>query len=145
LSNPTLTDLLRATIDLLTTVTQDDPVRAGALVDGAYRRFAVKGVGESFATKWLWAASLSTTTPLRPLILDNRVRALMYRLLRHHSDWVIPRGGTGYVDYVNTLRTASELLTARFQHVDAEKIEWLLFDRSNHESDSEACFNDTVR
>lgn len=129
LSDPSLTDTLLAT---------RDAVHNGDL-SAAHRGFRVSGVGESFFTKWFWAASLNSPTVFRPLILDDRVRATMHRMLSGHAAWVVPRHAAGYVDYVTLIHTAATLLAPTFPHIDAEKLEWLLFDRSNHTKTTERC------
>ena len=43
-----------------------------------------------------------------------------------------------------TVHAAAELLAAKVDHIDAEKLEWLLFDRSSHDTVAEACLNDAT-
>lgn len=123
LSAGNLADTLRTT---------SDAVYRGNLV-AAYERFVVQGVGEAFFTKWLWSASLGGPESGRPLILDVRVRRTLRRLLGQHPSWRTFRGSTGYASYVSMLHAAADILAERFKQVDAEKIEWLLFDRSSHQ------------
>jgi len=109
-----------------------------AVFDGdlerAHSKFYVSGIGESFFTKWLWATSLGAESTSRPLILDYRVRSCLHARLRNHPGWTRLRGAAGYVNFVSLVHTAADLLPDSLGEVDAEKIEWLLFDRQSHDS-----------
>ncbi len=134
LSADNLADVLLETRDAVHT---DDLV-------SAHRAFSVQGVGESFFTKWFWTASLDREDQRRPLILDNRVRAVLHRILGSHPSWKVHRGGAGYDAYVAVIHDAADALSPTFPHIDAEKIEWLMFDRSDHKHVAEVCLDGAV-
>jgi hypothetical protein len=106
----------------------------------AHRRFRVEGTGEAFFTKWFWSRSLSyPRASRRPLILDDRVRGALDRILSENDRWKQPRGERGYIDFVDLTHRCTDLLASHFKHIDAEKVEWLLFDRSSHVRVQEPC------
>ena len=121
LADETLLTVLRVTLGHL----------AEGNVQDAYRAFKVDGCGESFFTKWLWAASLAEdrATP-RPLILDDRVRGVLSIANRGSASWKQPRGSNGYIRYIEHVSTvASMLRETNGAGVTAEKVEWLMFER----------------
>lgn len=130
LSSPRLASVLRETYEA---VDADDLV-------GAHQRFNLYGTGESFFTKWFWSVSLNNASPRRrPLILDQRVRDVLDRILGQNDQWSQPGGALGYATFVDLAHSCARELGNGFEHVDAEKIEWLLFDRSNHDMVQEPC------
>lgn len=111
----------------------------------AYRKFTLEGSGESFFTKWFWTVSLcERTLAFRPLILDYRVRWVLGRILRGRQEWFAQGGATRYCRYVRLMHEAAVLIADSCEHIDAEKLEWLLFDRPprnapHHHSTGEKC------
>jgi len=109
----------------------------------AYDGFELTGSGESFFTKWFWAASLAEpNASFRPLILDLRVRAAL-RLVGMHASgaWPPPYGASGYVRYLRLLHAVATAVHAEgFPGVCAERLEWLLYDRPPHKDQTEHCF-----
>lgn len=117
----------------------------------AYSAFEVDGCGESFFTKWLWSASLSDSTASpRPLILDDRVRGVLGIVNQDSASWRQPRAASGYVGYVDQMsNVASTLQETIGPHMTAEKLEWLMFERSDGRSsdgsDHEPCLFEWLR
>lgn len=103
-------------------------VRDGDL-ESAHARFKVPGSGEAFFTKWLWVAGLGTAAQA-PLILDQRVLTTLRHV--HGGTWSRPRGTSGYRSYVTAMHEAAAALAPTYPRLTAEKLEWLLFDRSNN-------------
>lgn len=97
----------------------------------ARRAWAVSGIGTSFATKWLWAATLDVNPPAggcRPLILDDRVRGTLGLLGWRPGHAADPDGS--YAAWVSAAHRWAQVLRERgLAGADAEKVEWLLFDR----------------
>jgi hypothetical protein len=99
----------------------------------SYGPLKIPGCGEAFFTKWLWAASLSDPElPIRPLILDARVKATIKKATGQ-INWV--KGADGYVSYCRTLHAVANQLTdsTKLAGITGEKVEWLLFDRNEIE------------
>jgi hypothetical protein len=119
LAFPGLTDVLATTLTA---------VRDGDL-ETAHARFRVPGSGEAFFTKWLWVSGLGTAAQA-PLILDLRVLTTLRHL--HGEDWSRPRGASGYRSYVTAMHDAAAALAPTYPNLTAEKLEWLLFDRSKN-------------
>jgi hypothetical protein len=114
-----------------------NPVNAAA----AYTAFLVPKCGPSFFTKWLWACSLAGPKGgFSPLILDRRIRLSLYKVMNGRTAWNALRGPVGYVHYLNTMHEAVALIARGSNTFDAEKLEWLLFDRGNHPATPEPCF-----
>jgi len=93
----------------------------------------IPGCGPAFFTKWLWAASLTETEPpIRPLILDTRVKASI-KNATGPTNWVT--GADGYLSYCLTLDAVAHRLTdtTKLAGITSEKVEWLLFDRNDQE------------
>jgi 8-oxoguanine DNA glycosylase-like protein len=132
LEDPSLIDTLEASYHA---------VRGGELAD-AYRSFEIEGVGPSFFTKWFWVSSLTLPADKSmALILDKRVRASLWRL-QPEKERVVPRGGQGYAMYVGASHgIAARLSRGAFPDLDAEKIEWLLFQRRGR-SGEQRCLHD---
>jgi hypothetical protein len=156
LEDPALIDQLRTSASAILA----PPVDLSELCRG----FTVAGTGLSYASKWFWAVSLahhdadSTTGAegwVRPLILDRRVRETLSLVAEHGgAAWTDPVDATGYRDYVELLHDTVPLVGAQGQPiVDAERIEWLLFDRRpwrrgrgrEHDWTGEECFVDWLR
>lgn len=98
-------------------------VRNGDL-SGAYTLAQdIPGSGEATFTKWLWAAGLAFDDPQQgALIFDGMVRSGLATL-----DIKPGRTGDGYADFVSVMHAAAERLRATgFEHVTAERLEWLL-------------------
>ncbi len=96
----------------------------------------IPGCGEAFFTKWIWAASLTETEPpIRPLILDARVKASLKKSTGP-TKWVT--GADGYLNYCLTLDAVAQRLTdsTRLAGITSEKVEWLLFDRNETEANA---------
>ncbi|MEU6170429.1 hypothetical protein ABZ832_00765 [Streptantibioticus parmotrematis] len=97
-------------------------VRDGDL-GGAYRQFALNGVGRSFFTKWFAAVDDRDAACDRALVLDDRVLRSLNAL-----GWVswkaagTRRWPTRYTTYVSSLHSWAAPLG-----VTAEWLEWLLF------------------
>jgi hypothetical protein len=102
-----------------------------ALAYQAWRASGVRGLGESFFTKWLWAASrtvegdFSVDQP-RCLVLDARVWRTLGEKQHQWSSLVATAGDRSrperYAAYTQAChRWADDL------GVDAEQIEWVLF------------------
>ncbi|MFH8223558.1 hypothetical protein ACH4C2_27950 [Streptomyces sp. NPDC018057] len=113
LSDPRMPDVLRAT---------RKAVRAGDL-SGAYRQFALDGVGRSFFTKWFAAVDDRDAAYDRALILDNRVFRSLNAL--GWTSW--KAAGTRhwpirYAAYVSAMHEWATSLG-----VTADRLEWLLF------------------
>jgi hypothetical protein len=109
----------------------------------AFEAFRLPGCGPSFFTKWFWAVSLTASPNPSPLILDERVLGAL-RLVAPDATTARYRGATGYEDYVATVQQAVASLRQQWPHIDAEKVEWLLFDRpdrgkAGHNGGSEPC------
>ena len=102
--------------------------RSGDLV-GAYRWSLMPGVGEAYATKWLWVLGLADPAEgVVPHVLDARVWAVLRRLR-----WQ-PTGGNRPERWVNSCQVlaswAHELGTRRPDwHLDGDRLEQLMFDR----------------
>lgn len=100
-------------------------------VKGAY--VTARGIaqsGESFLTKWLWAAALATRPSPAPLVLDQRVREGLHAV--HRSAGVpfgAPAGASGYLRYLDVLGACAEQLHDEYPGCTPEKLEWLLFER----------------
>ena len=102
----------------------------------SYGPLKIPGCGEAFFTKWLWAASLTETEPpIRPLILDARVKASIKKATGP-TNWV--KGADGYVSYCRTLHAVANQLTesTKLAGITSEKVEWLLFDRNEIEANA---------
>lgn len=106
-----------------------DAVRRRDLVS-AYRGFALAGCGSSFFTKWFWAVALAQPDQPLPLILDERVLNTL-RWIHQGTDWRSPRHAEGYQTYVEMIHNAANELRVHHGGLDAEKLEWMLFDRTN--------------
>lgn len=116
LTDERLIDTLRVTAEA---VGRDD-------LRSAYASFRVSGVGESFFTKWFWAASLADHPARRPLICDLRVRATLERL-----GWTLtPTGRRHAVRYDAFVTFVHEVASHLDRGASAEQVEWLLFERS---------------
>jgi hypothetical protein len=119
-------------------VTSAEHARAGrpAVAYRAWRESGVKGLGEAFFTKWLWAAShvgehrFSVDRP-RCLVLDARVwRTLGHR--NHRWSSVVAAGtdrrAERYEAYTSACeRWAKELGRKIDGELTAEQVEWALF------------------
>ena len=102
----------------------------------SYGPLKIPGCGEAFFTKWLWAASLTETEPpIRPLILDARVKASINKATGP-TNWVT--GADGYLSYCQTLDDVAHRLTdsTKLDGITSEKVEWLLFDRNEIEANA---------
>jgi hypothetical protein len=114
----------------------------------AYDLFNLPGTGESFFTKWFWALSLGVANPpLRPLILDGQVRDVLDKFLNGPQGWAPPQGAAGYVAYLQLMDAAAQSLVTSFTYLDAEKLEWLFYDRPprsrlHHQGSTELCLVD---
>lgn len=97
----------------------------------AYRAFRLAGCGEAFFTKWFWAASLTSDVRPVPLILDLRVRNTIGAVVTSGPPLKL-RGASGYERYCALIDHVAQRLTDQpsLTHIDAEKVEWILFDRS---------------
>ena len=96
----------------------------------------IPGCGVAFFTKWLWAASLTETEPpIRPLILDARVKASIKKATGP-TNWVT--GADGYLSYCQTLDAIAHRLTdsTKLAGITSEKVEWLLFYRDGNEANA---------
>lgn len=96
----------------------------------------IPGCGDAFFTKWLWAASLTETEPpIRPIILDARVKASI-KEATGRIKWV--SGADGYLKYCLTLDAVAQQLTVstKLAGITSEKVEWLLFDRTETEANA---------
>lgn len=124
---------------------------AAGNVQAAYREFKVDGCGESFFTKWLWAASLAEDRPTpRPLILDDRVRGVLSIANEGSTSWKQPRGSNGYIGYLEHMSTTASLLRETIgAGMTSEKLEWLMFERQNPsgpgDNTSELCLIEWLR
>jgi hypothetical protein len=123
-------------------------VGAGRLRDAWNSCVPLDGWGEAYFTKWLWAVGLGCQKlPITPLIYDDRVKwalalvALNIRGGYRHGD------AGDYEDYISLLHdVAGDLRDGGFAQVNAEKLEWLLFDRhKSHPATNEKCFVDWLR
>ncbi|MEU6761762.1 hypothetical protein ABZ916_04490 [Streptomyces sp. NPDC046853] len=113
LSDPRLPKVLQTTCEA---------VRGGDL-GGAYRQFALRGVGRSFFTKWFAAVDDREATCDRALILDRRVFRSLNAL--GWSSWQAAGTRywpTRYATYVNCMHAWASTLG-----VTADWLEWLLF------------------
>ncbi|GAA2253339.1 hypothetical protein GCM10010232_47570 [Streptomyces amakusaensis] len=114
LSDPRLPLALRTT---------RDAVRAGEL-RRAYERFAVRGVGRSFFTKWFAAADDRDAASPRALILDDRVLRSLNRLGWSSATAAgSRRRSLRYVTYVQSMHAWAEPLS-----LDASRLEWIMFE-----------------
>lgn len=119
LADERLTSTLSATLAL---------ARSGNLVD-AYRSWHLPGCGEAFFTKWFWTSALTSKATPTPLILDLRVRNSIAAATDGHT--IKLRGAAGYAAYCEGIQQVATRLAGEphLGHIDAEKVEWLLFDR----------------
>ncbi|GHH03949.1 hypothetical protein [Streptomyces rubradiris] len=118
LSDPNRTAVLRTT---------REAVRAGDL-KGAYAKFALKGVGRSFFTKWFAAVDDREAPCERALILDDRVFRSLNAL--GWTSWKAAgtrHWPTRYATYVSTMHD-----WAASTGVTADWLEWLLFHLNGH-------------
>ena len=97
-------------------------------LSAAHDAFRLAGIGEAFFTKWFWACSLGFEYRQQALILDLRVRESLWSACG--KGWSRPSGSAGYVDYIELLHDVASQLTRTYPNMTAEKIEWLLFDRT---------------
>lgn len=120
-------------------------VRDGRLAE-AHSHFAVSGIGESFATKWLWVCSLQSPALRRTgLILDLRVRRTLFQIQPLGAE-VVPRGSSMYAEFVEAMHLVAEQLRREDPIVSAEFVEWLLFERPSARGDSESrCLYDWAK
>jgi hypothetical protein len=119
LADGPLVGVLRDTADL---------VRTDRISD-AFRAFRVRGCGVAFFTKWFWTVSLAAPVGARALILDKRVVDCLNRMhrvsgIRGRAWW---RDYPGYLDEVDAAVTR---ISSRYPGIDAEKVEYLLFERA---------------
>lgn len=121
LADPKLPDSLALSFDQV----------ANGDVTGAY--VTAQGIaqsGESFLTKWLWAAALAANTSPAPLILDKRVREGLRAVGRSAGVPLgAPAGASGYLRYLDVLGACAEQLRDEYPGCTPEKLEWLLFER----------------
>jgi hypothetical protein len=107
---------------------------------GAHKGFRVRGIGPSFFTKWFWAVGLATTAGPRPLILDTRVAQSLRRLTGEEWNTTDRGAADRYADFVERVDHWARALASDHDlvGVDAEKVEYLLFDRAP------GCLNDCL-
>ncbi|MGY1810152.1 hypothetical protein ACI8AF_22525 [Blastococcus sp. SYSU D00669] len=118
LAHGPLVDVLRETARL---------VRADQL-DAAFQAFRVTGCGVSFFTKWFWAVSLAAESKGRAYVLDKRVVDCLI-LMHTQADVPSRRWWGQYAGYLDDLEAAAERLSQHYPGIDAEKVEYLLFER----------------
>jgi hypothetical protein len=106
------------------------------------------GWGEAHFTKWLWAVGLGHQgLPTRPLIYDDRVKWTLVLIALSISGEYRHGDAATYEDYVSLLHeVAGDVRNDGYADVDAEKLEWLLFDRRrSHSGTNEECLFDWLR
>ena len=98
----------------------------------------IRGFNEAYWTKFLWTLSLADnyTPQVQPLILDARLASTTW-MIRGDGDWRDDRRrGDRYRSFCSTLtETANRLAKRGFDHIDSEKVEYLLFERHDDKSD----------
>ncbi|MEQ8145595.1 hypothetical protein [Streptomyces sp. OP7] len=123
---PRCTDAALSDVRMSSVLTSTrDAVRSGDL-SGAYRHFALKGVGRSFFTKWF--AAVDDRDGDRALILDNRVLRSLNAL--GWTSWQAAgtrRLSVRYAAYVSSMHGWAAQLG-----VAADRLEWLLFHVNGH-------------
>jgi hypothetical protein len=97
---------------------------------GAYTRFQLPGVGQSFATRWFALAGRREDRDWQPLVLDARVRTALEALGVSIAGI---RGGRrsralAYEEYVRALHCWAAELRAENPSCRGEMLEWLLSD-----------------
>lgn len=101
----------------------------------AAHRISLAGVGPAYFTKWFAFGGYSAGMEQNPLILDARVwRSLNHTLGIHRND-LAHRASLArrYVAYVELLHRWADELTGDGLSVDAERIEFVLFNHNGRE------------
>lgn len=98
----------------------------------AHQEFRLRGVGQSFFTKWFSYAGFVQDRAWNPLILDRRVLATLNQTLQISTRTMAGdrRRAARYASYVEHLYGWADELTTTDRLVDGERLEWIMFEHN---------------
>jgi hypothetical protein len=105
---------------------------AGGALRQAHQEFRLRGVGQSFFTKWFSYAGFAPERTWNPLILDSRVLATLNQTLQISTRTMAGdrRRAARYASYVEHLHGWADELTTTGHRVDSERLEWIMFEHN---------------
>jgi hypothetical protein len=105
---------------------------AGGALRQAHQEFRLRGVGQSFFTKWFSYVGFAPERAWNPLILDSRVLATLNQTLQIRTQTMAGnrRRAVRYASYVEHLYRWADELTTPESPVDGERLEWIMFEHN---------------